>query len=260
MVIYQLGWHWEHPATLAIERPNGHFGTQVLLVQSRGRLIMGEKEYHVQKNTVFLIQSCVPHCIYGDGETYCDDWIRFSIEQEDTDFIDGLGLPFHVPIELHDDGVSELIKACETVFQSDANGKQETLHALLTAILLHIKGQYEPDKSVRPSYYDPALEQIRRDIFAEPAREWSLPEIASGLNLSESHFRRLYKQRFGVACTKDIWASRMEYAKQLLLDTDLTATEIASRCGYQSYEHFSRSFVKYACVSPNKYRAEHRDK
>ena len=140
MVIYQLGWHWEHPATLAIERPNGHFGTQVLLVQSRGRLIMGEKEYHVQKNTVFLIQSCVPHCIYGDGETYCDDWIRFSIEQEDTDFIDGLGLPFHVPIELHDDGVSELIKACETVFQSEANGKQETLHALLTALLLHIKG------------------------------------------------------------------------------------------------------------------------
>ena len=41
MVIYQLGWHWEHPDTLAIERPNGHFGTQVLLVQSKGRLIMG---------------------------------------------------------------------------------------------------------------------------------------------------------------------------------------------------------------------------
>ena len=258
MFIYQLGWHWEHPATLAIERPNGHFGTQVLLVQSRGRLVMGEQAYRVERNTVFLIQSCVPHCIYADGVPYCDDWIRFSIEQEDNAFIESLGLPFHVPIKLTDDGVSELIKACETVFRSEANGKQETLHALLTAILLHIKGQYAPDKDARPGYYDAALDRIRRDIFADPAREWSLPEIAAELSLSESHFRRLYKQRFGVACTKDIWASRMEYAKQLLLETELTAGEIALRCGYQSYEHFSRSFVRYACVSPNKYRAEHR--
>lgn len=259
MVIYQLGWHWEHPDTLAIERPNGHFGTQVLLVQSKGRLIMGETEYHVEKNTVFLIKSCVPHCIYADGEPYCDDWIRFSIEQEDNEFIDGLDLPFHVPIPLQDDGISELIRACETIFKSDVVGKQETIHHLMTAILLHIKSQYKPPEKVQHSYYDQALENLRRSIFADPARDWSIPEIAEQLSLSESHFRRLYKSRYGVSCIKDIWTSRMEYAKQLLLTTELSANEIAERCGYQSYEHFSRSFVKYACVSPNKYRMEHRD-
>jgi AraC family transcriptional regulator of arabinose operon len=46
----------------------------------------------------------------------------------------------------------------------------------------------------------------------------------------------------------------MEYAKQLLTTTDLSAIEIAERCGYTDYSHFSRVFAKYACVSPAKYR------
>ena len=51
----------------------------------------------------------------------------------------------------------------------------------------------------------------------------------------------------------------MEYAKQLLLETTLSAGEIAEKCGYQNYEYFSKSFAKYGCMSPVKYRQTYQE-
>lgn len=259
MVIYMLGWHWEHPAPFAIERPNGLHGTQLLVIRSKGRIVMGEQEYHVTPNTAFLVSSCMPHCLYSEDGDYCDDWIRFSVEQEDYALIESLGVEWNVPVPLPDDSISELIRAAEIIFKSDVPEKQQTLHHILTAILLHIKSCYKPAKKRPHNYYDAALDRIRREIQENPAADWSLPVIAESQGLSEAHFRRLYKNRFGISCSKDIWTSRMEYAKQLLLTTELSVSEIADRCGYQTGEHFSRSFAKYACVSPAKYRATHKE-
>jgi|GEM_PF-142277 len=257
--IYQLGWHWKHKADFAIERPNGHFGSQLILVQSKGRLCMGENEYHVEKNTAFIVKSCMPHCIYGDGEEYCDDWIRFSTEKEDNDFIESLGLQFNVPIKLEDNSVSELVHACEEIFNSDISKKNDTLDHLMRAILLHVSRYCSPVPNEKHNYYDTELEKIRCDIYGSPAKDWNVPDMAEKLNISPSHFQRLYKSRYGISCMKDVWTSRMEYAKQLLLNTDLSANEISYMCGYQNYEYFSRSFVKYACVSPVKYRSKFKE-
>ena len=259
MYIYMLGWHWKHPASFSIERPDGHFGTQIILVQSKARICMGENEYKVDKNTVFIVKSCMPHCLYGDGEEYCDDWIRFSIEPEDNDFIDSLEFEFNTPIKLEDDSVSKLIAACEEIFNAELPDSKTTLHHLLTAILLHINSHCKNKNSSVHTPYDNAIEKIRRGIYADPAKEWNIPDIAERLNLSVSHFQRLYKQRYGIPCTKDIWTSRMEYARNLLLTTDLSANEIADMCGYKDYAYFSRQFVKYACVSPSKYRKDNRE-
>ena len=259
MLIYMLGWHWKHNADLAIERPDGHFGTQIILIQTKARVKMGEKEYKVQPNTAFVVKSCMPHCLYADGEEYIDDWIRFSLEDDDMDFIDSLGIIFNEPIKMSDDTVSRLIATCEQVFNSEANGKNDIIRYLMKAILTYIGGCCTPHTSGKRNYYDQELEKIRRKIYSDPERDWNVPDIAAQLNISVSHFQRLYKSRYGISCMKDVWTSRMELAKQLLLNTSLSAGEIALKCGYQNYEYFSRSFVKYACVSPLKYRQKYNE-
>lgn len=259
MHIYMLGWNWEHPDTLAIERPNGHFGSQIILVRSKARLRLGKKEYRVEKNTLFLVESCLPHCIYADGEPYIDDWIRFSIDQEDADFISSLHLPWNVPIPLKDEGISKMIAASVEIFNSDVARKNETLNHIMQAILLHVSQCAVPEQKKRPNYYDEALDRIKREIYDDPSHDWNIPKIAEDLNISASHFQRLYKNRFGVSCMNDVFISRMNYAKKLLLETDYSAKEIAILCGYQNYENFSRSFVKYACVSPVQYRSKFKE-
>ena len=257
--LYMMGWHWKHPADMKIERPNGHFGLQVILIQSKARVRMGGTEYQVEPNTFFLVKSCLPHCLYADGEEYVDDWIRFSPEQEDHAFLDSADLEWNVPIRLSDSTVSDLIAACCQVNESNLSNKAKILHHLMMSILLYITEYTHPNTAQKRSIYDDKLDKLRRDIYSSPGRDWSIPKIAEELCISVSHFQRLYKTRYGISCTNDVFMSRMEYAKQLLLETELSANEISDMCGYQSYEYFSKSFSRYACVSPMKYRAKFKE-
>lgn len=259
MHVYQLGWHWEHPETLAIERPNGHFGLQIILVRTKGCLCMDKKTYHVEPNTLFLVESCLPHCIYAEGEPYVDDWIRFSVDPDDAPFMESLHLPFNVPIRLPDESVSQLIRVGDEIFRSGIQRKNETLSHILRAILSHVSACAAPRHRNPRNHYDKALDKLKRDIYDNPAHDWNVTHIAEHLSLSPSHFQRLYKQRFGVSCMNDVFISRMHYAGKLLLETEYTAKEIAFMCGYQSYENFSRAFTKFACVSPVQYRAKFKE-
>lgn len=254
MLAYALGWHWEHPADFVKIRPEGIHGMQIILVRSKARIGMGEQEYEVEPNTVFVIGSCFPHACYGDGETYVDDWIRFDMEQDDDIFLKETGIEQNVPIKLETDTVSEMIALCEKIFRADRPEKDVTLRYLLSAIFMQIKSEYHPAVVKTKTHYDEEMDQLRQQIYASPCEEWNIAQIAEQMNMSVSHFQRLYKLRFGLPCSKDILTSRMEYAKQLLKTTDLSAVEIAERCGYATYAHFSREFTKYACVSPAKYR------
>lgn len=258
MKVNMLGWHWKHPADLFKERPNGIHGMQIILIRSKARIGMGSNIYKVEDNTIFVVESCFPHALYGDGEEYMDDWIRFDLEDSDTDFLDSLGIEHNVPIKLDTDVVSDLIRICVEVYDSDDPEKDATLRYLMNAIFMQIKSCSNPESRSIHSQYEKELEGIRRQIYDDPSADWNIPQIAQKLNLSVSYFQRLYKQRYGIPCTKDIFTSRMEYAKQLLTTTELSAIEIAEKCGYPDYAHFSKVFQKYACVSPSKYRKNNR--
>lgn len=213
----------------------------------------------MQPNTAFLVKSSLPHALYAAGGEYMDDWIRFSPEQDDHAFFDTLGLTWNVPIPLGDDTVSKLIASCEDIFNSELQHKNRILHHTMTAILLYLSEFTHPAAGRKQNFYDEKLEAIRRDIYKNPGQDWSIPQIAAELCVSVSHFQRLYKTRYGISCTQEIFMSRMEYAKQLLLETALPAGEIAVMCGFNNYEYFSRAFAKYACVSPARFRAENQE-
>ncbi|HAP9434296.1 TPA: helix-turn-helix domain-containing protein, partial [Enterococcus faecium] len=46
---------------------------------------------------------------------------------------------------------------------------------------------------------------------------------------------------------------KMEKAKRLVLENELTYTEIADILGFHSIHHFSSAFKKYTGLSPSKY-------
>lgn len=256
MLIYALGWNWEHPQDFEKTRPEGIHGMQIILVRSQARICMGGCTYQVKPNTIFIVESCYPHSLFGDGEPYADDWVRFDLENDDNTFLKETGLPFNEPIQLETDTVSQLIHLCEQIFQAGLPEKDAVLRYLISAVFMQIKSEFRPAEHKIRTHYDTEFDQLRQDIFAYPRRDWNIAGIAEQMNMSVSHFQRLYKQRFGIPCSKDILTSRMEYAKELLAATDLSAVEIAEQCGYTDYSHFSRVFAKYACMSPAKYRKE----
>ena len=51
---------------------------------------------------------------------------------------------------------------------------------------------------------------------------------------------------------------RMENAEQLLRDTAIPVSDIAAAVGYESSEHFIRTFRKYVGMTPSGYRQKKR--
>ena len=82
----------------------------------------------------------------------------------------------------------------------------------------------------------------------------SLKEFGEQFHLSEKYISRYFKEHFHITLSQYITYLRLENAKQLLQDTDLSVTEAAMQSGYQNVSYFIRSFKKTYGVSPLKYR------
>ncbi|MCR5717451.1 MAG: substrate-binding domain-containing protein [Oscillospiraceae bacterium] len=118
-------------------------------------------------------------------------------------------------------------------------------------ILLSKAKASQPSYSEQLHYTD--LAELRRSIYKNPERDWSLGMCAELLNISSSYFHRIYQKAFGVSCASDIHRSKLEHAKFLLLHTSDTLQEIARKCGYD-YSHFMRTFKKEFGMTPTEYR------
>ena len=136
--------------------------------------------------------------------------------------------------------------------ESEITAQIKTKRILLQFILeMWEKGLViENDKSGRNTVEKEMISYIQQN-FKEKI---SLKEFGEQFHLSEKYISRYFKEHFHITLSQYITHLRLEYAKQLLQDTDTPVTEIAMQSGYQNVSYFIRSFKKTYGVSPLKYR------
>ncbi|MDE5862025.1 MAG: AraC family transcriptional regulator [Ruminococcus sp.] len=96
-------------------------------------------------------------------------------------------------------------------------------------------------------------------MIASPSKTWSVEEICYNMNISRTYFHRLYKLAFGVTYIQDVIENRLKYACELLKNTDLSISEIAEKCGYETDSYFMRQFRQYRNCTPSEYRRKSRN-
>jgi len=82
----------------------------------------------------------------------------------------------------------------------------------------------------------------------------SLNDMASVMDMSPSKFCALFKQQRNRRPIEYFNGLKIERAKFLLEQTDLSIREIGDAIGWQDPYYFSRVFKKYAGISPRSYR------
>jgi len=76
--------------------------------------------------------------------------------------------------------------------------------------------------------------------------------------VSQRGLERSFKQYTGVTPVRYYINLRLERARHLLTQTDLPIVEIASACGFQSHENFTRAYKKRFQIVPKVHRHEGR--
>ena len=85
-------------------------------------------------------------------------------------------------------------------------------------------------------------------------RELSVADVAGRCNLSESHFRRLFKVATGRSPKEFIISRKISRAKSLL-SSRLPVKEISTMLGYRDEFYFRRIFRKVTGITPGQYMA-----
>lgn len=83
---------------------------------------------------------------------------------------------------------------------------------------------------------------------------WTVRHLARVSGVSEAHFARAFKQAFGVPPHRYLLTRRIERARALLRETELSITEIAYRAGWNSLGTFGRTFRDVTGESPSALR------
>ena len=84
--------------------------------------------------------------------------------------------------------------------------------------------------------------------------EISRQHVADHVFLSPDHLDKLFRQELGLSVTQYIIQKRIDFAKKLLKESDLSISEVAERAGYNSQSNFAYAFKQAVGVSPRSYR------
>lgn len=85
----------------------------------------------------------------------------------------------------------------------------------------------------------------------------SLESLALECQLSARHFARAFQKSFGVPFHKYQRDFRLQFAKQLLAESELPIRDVAVRIGYADQASFTESFKRDVGLPPGKYRRQY---
>jgi two-component system response regulator YesN len=83
----------------------------------------------------------------------------------------------------------------------------------------------------------------------------TLADMATVSYLSVSRLAHLFKEQMGITIIDYLTSVRIERAKQLLLATEQSCTEICFQVGYNNQSYFSRTFKELVGMTPSQFRA-----
>jgi transcriptional regulator GlxA family with amidase domain len=92
----------------------------------------------------------------------------------------------------------------------------------------------------------------RMDVASH--EEWPVDRLARVSRVSQAHFARSFRDAFGVPPHRYLLTRRIERAKTLLRDTEISITDIAFQTGWKSLGTFGRIFRDVTGESPGQLR------
>jgi AraC-like DNA-binding protein len=135
-------------------------------------------------------------------------------------------------LPLHKDRVGRLTEAPPSTLPSETDLPLQ-VHELTRLVVTYLRQHY-------------AAEQLSRC------------QIASHIAVCERHLTYIFRRDLGITPWEYLTRFRIEQAKILLHVTDLTATEIAGRVGYNDGAYFCRVFHRETGRSPSAFRRQYR--
>ncbi|MGN1328819.1 MAG: AraC family transcriptional regulator [Eubacterium sp.] len=102
--------------------------------------------------------------------------------------------------------------------------------------------------------YEDSIQSVKEYVAENLNEGLTVGRLADIVNMSSSHFSRVFKQQTGFSPYDYVLVSRLNRAKYLLQVTDMTVASIAYETGFNSESNFIYFFTENEGISPGKFR------
>lgn len=155
--------------------------------------------------------------------------------------------------------VSNLGLVLLSLFERELSSSQAILRHLGIAICTHLLQDFPDPKSLKKDVVvtgHRVASMAKHFMRHNLSRQLSIADVAAITGLSVRQFSQTFKKATGLTANRWLLRARVEAAKELLSEHQLTFEEIAKVCGFAEQSHFAKVFAREVGVTPAVWRAK----
>ena len=239
------------------------------LMNGSCNMFIHDNTYRMEAGTILFIPDNVLHKTTYLNNAYHE---RLYIEFTDdyiSDLIDILGFEqFKDTFYMHffsipDNHRHEFLSIFSVLIneRQNSNALSPCVYKNYLQNLLILLCRYCDNKPASPaslvdtvSIADVSVQKAMNYIMLNYNKDITLDEIADMLHLNPSYFSKKFKAVNGFGSNESLNTIRINHSEQLLLETDMSITEIALECGYDNSNYFGDAFKHLNHLSPTQFR------
>jgi AraC family transcriptional regulator len=152
--------------------------------------------------------------------------------------------------------VLQIALAMKASFE-DGSGCRLYAASMAHTLVVHLLSRFaycKVNNTKTPGLSQKQIRQVTEYVSDRLQSNLSLSELAACIALSPYHFARLFKQTTGMTPHQYVICQRVERAKYLLRQRELSVLEVALCCGFAHQGHLSKHFKHLTGFTPTAFR------
>lgn len=234
------------------------------IIDGDGTIMIKDKLYALSANTIFFINGSDPHYTSPkDPQSYIRNKIIFSYEilidlaraLHAESLIESMFLRGAAAIPLT---VASSVKIDKCFLSLSQRLESDTVNSnisffvnIFTILDIAARG-----KNIKADSLKNKISDVISFINQNLQNKLTLDLICENVKISKYYLCRNFKNAVGMTVFQYIEFVRISLAKDLLVKTDDSISEISQKTGFESFAYFSKVFRKHENCTPSKYRSE----
>ncbi len=227
-----------------------------VVLSGSGTLEYSGNKYNLSVGDCVFINCVKPYSHRTSDDLWTIKWVHFfgpSLVSIYSKYAERGGQPVFKPSDLS--GFLHLLEEINIMASSSDYIRDMRINELLSRLLtLLMEQSWQPAGTLQLSSKKQDLQQVREYLDNHLTERITLDDLSVRFFINKYYLSRTFREQFGIPINAYISQQRVTSAKQLLRYSDMTIEQIASQCGVDDPNYFSRMFKKFEGISPAEYR------
>ena len=241
-------------------KPHLHYHIEMgCLIEGKTRMFVDSDEYHVDKGDFFIL---FPNQVHSMDTVEKEKYVLFifnpdMIPEYSKVFVKNVPKEAVLKYALEDTEILSLMYKISDASMENSLYSQMMIRGYLLVLLSKLFSKIE--FSEVSSSDTKLLGLILNYCVENYDQPLTLSVLEKELHISKFYISHTLSSKLHIGFNDYVNSLRVSSACRMLLDTDMSITEISDKVGFNTLRTFNRAFMKHMKLTPSEYRAQKTD-